>query len=365
MGLGIEDLRAVHSVSLLRFLGCTADSSETAQMAGGDDLTLNAEMAPVMNGSRVEGIRQLVKAARRGEPRSRKAGWCLPLSPSGEPAGGLAAHCEVATMLARRLGIEERVTTALLAPMYGGMATGTPPDGRRGYPGIRTGVANAAGDVDSSSGWEPMWPAWWSAEAARHTTRWWSERSRALAGADTDPHGRGVGVRAPAPLRYVEDLDAALAAMADFADLKSPWMRGHSTKVAELAETAANRPGWEARGPESQTLGWFTTWGGGVCPTASGTSPVRSPPTSGNGASPLLSHPSDPARCTGLAELEGLASSHHERLDGSGYHRQATASQLSIEARLLAAADAAAVTSTRPHREAPEVAAAERTLRGD
>ena len=54
------------------------------------------------------------------------------------------------------------------------------------------------------------------------------------------------------------------------------------------------------------------------------------------------------SRCPGLTELEGLASSHHERLDGSGYHRQSTASQLSIEARLLAAADVLAAAHLEP-----------------
>ncbi len=34
MGLGIEDVRAVHSVSLLRFLGCTADPSKQPRWLG-------------------------------------------------------------------------------------------------------------------------------------------------------------------------------------------------------------------------------------------------------------------------------------------------------------------------------------------
>ena len=40
MGLDSEQVHSVHQVSLLRFLGCTADSFETAEMAGGDDLNL-------------------------------------------------------------------------------------------------------------------------------------------------------------------------------------------------------------------------------------------------------------------------------------------------------------------------------------
>ena len=58
-------------------------------------------------------------------------------------------------------------------------------------------------------------------------------------------------------------------------------------------------------------------------------------------------------RSQALAPLALLAGSHHERLDGSGYHRGAAAAQLGVGARLLAAADAFdAMTHDRPHRHA-------------
>jgi DNA-binding NarL/FixJ family response regulator len=53
---------------------------------------------------------------------------------------------------------------------------------------------------------------------------------------------------------------------------------------------------------------------------------------------------------------------HHERLDGSGYHREAAAGAIPTAARVLAAADAfTAMTQSRPHRRAlaAEAAAAE------
>jgi HD-GYP domain-containing protein (c-di-GMP phosphodiesterase class II) len=52
-----------------------------------------------------------------------------------------------------------------------------------------------------------------------------------------------------------------------------------------------------------------------------------------------------------LAALSPAAAFHHERLDGSGYHRGAAAADLSRPARLIAAADAFhAMTEPRPHR---------------
>jgi DNA-binding CsgD family transcriptional regulator len=59
------------------------------------------------------------------------------------------------------------------------------------------------------------------------------------------------------------------------------------------------------------------------------------------------------ARPGRLARLGALAALHHERLDGSGYHRGAPAALLSPAARILAAADAyQAMTEPRPYRPA-------------
>ena len=54
-----------------------------------------------------------------------------------------------------------------------------------------------------------------------------------------------------------------------------------------------------------------------------------------------------------LAALAPVAGFHHERLDGSGYHRGTAVAEITPPARLLAAADAYhAMTEPRPHRAA-------------
>jgi DNA-binding CsgD family transcriptional regulator len=67
----------------------------------------------------------------------------------------------------------------------------------------------------------------------------------------------------------------------------------------------------------------------------------------------------EPLRRIGL-----LAATHHERMDGSGYHRGVGATMLSVPARVLAAADAYhAMTQPRPHRAAITDGDAARELR--
>ncbi len=59
------------------------------------------------------------------------------------------------------------------------------------------------------------------------------------------------------------------------------------------------------------------------------------------------------SRMAPLQRLAALAGAHHERLDGSGYHRGSPAAHLSPGQRILAAADCfQAMTQARPHRPA-------------
>jgi putative nucleotidyltransferase with HDIG domain len=58
-------------------------------------------------------------------------------------------------------------------------------------------------------------------------------------------------------------------------------------------------------------------------------------------------------RVTGFEELSEVAASHHEKLDGSGYFRNLSAEQLSLEARILVVADIFdALAAKRPYRDA-------------
>src|SRR6185312_4271842 len=67
-----------------------------------------------------------------------------------------------------------------------------------------------------------------------------------------------------------------------------------------------------------------------------------------------------------LRRLGAIASAHHERVDGTGYYRAARAVQLSMPARILAAADAYhAMTEPRPHRAPFPPGQAARYLRNE
>jgi DNA-binding CsgD family transcriptional regulator len=70
------------------------------------------------------------------------------------------------------------------------------------------------------------------------------------------------------------------------------------------------------------------------------------------------------ARCRALAPISSVAANHHERMDGTGYHRGVAGPQLTRPVRLLGAAGAyVALVSDRPWRPAVSDRGAATTLR--
>jgi HD-GYP domain-containing protein (c-di-GMP phosphodiesterase class II) len=165
-----------------------------------------------------------------------------------------------------------------------------------------------------------------------------------------------------------EELDLALEAIGEFAELKSPWIMGHVHAVTELVAAAAasfGLPGDDAalvrRASSVYDLGRLgvpnTVWDKPGQLTQSELERVR--------MHPYLSERML-AFSPALAGLGEVAVQHHERLDGSGYPLGLSADQIGRAARVLAAADVyQAMCELRPHRSArtPHEAALE--LRGE
>lgn len=114
LGMDAPARSCVYYVALLRFLGCTSDASETAAMAGGDDVAFNASMAPVLMASRGESTRYFVRHLAEDLPLPRRLGRVArALSDPGAGHRSLAQHCEVGARLATRLGLDPDVRLAL------------------------------------------------------------------------------------------------------------------------------------------------------------------------------------------------------------------------------------------------------------
>ncbi len=162
-----------------------------------------------------------------------------------------------------------------------------------------------------------------------------------------------------------ERVDAAFMAIAALTGLKSPWLREHSTGVADLAEAAAWRLGLPAA---SVTLVRRAGLAHDLGRVGVSNAIWEKPGRLGFGEwERVRLHPHFTERAFAqsreLAPIGVLAGSHHERLDGSGYHRGTRAPGLDQAARILAAADSySAMREARPYRPALDAAAAEADL---
>ena len=157
-------------------------------------------------------------------------------------------------------------------------------------------------------------------------------------------------------------IGAAFAAIAAITGLKSPWLREHPTDVAELAEAAAWRIGLP---PDSVTLVRHAALAHDLGRVGVSNAIWEKPGPLGFGEwERVRLHPHYSERAfaqsAALAPIGLLAGSHHERLDGSGYHRGSRGPALDRSARILAAADCyAAMREARPYRAALDAPAAE------
>lgn len=154
---------------------------------------------------------------------------------------------------------------------------------------------------------------------------------------------------APLPV----SLETIAVTFGDFADLQSPFTRGHSRHVATLAlDAAAGLPLNDADRAALLLAAHLHDLGQVAVPTGVWLRPrwrdVERERARG--------HPFFTERvlaASPLAEAGKLAGAHHERLDGSGYHRATAAALQPVAARLLAATDmACGLVEARPHRPA-------------
>jgi HD-GYP domain-containing protein (c-di-GMP phosphodiesterase class II) len=371
LGLDEAQVGDVFYTALLEHIGCTGFAHETS-VAYGDELAVNSAIAP-MDPGRLGDILGFVRAATAGRSLGDRARGLVYTVVRGNAFGrGFGtATCEVGRETARRLGLGDGVSRSLHAVVEAW-------DGKDGVRGLRgeeialaariTAVASTAALFDGIGGDAAV------SEVLRRRAGGLLDPTLVAAflvhqgdlmgdARDRDPRD-AVLASEPEPVRTVtqDRLVTVAAAIGDIADLKSPHTLGHSAGVAALAVAAAHRMGLDpvARGRlevaallhDIGRVGISNAiWAKPGPLTHAEWEQVRLHPYHGER---ILS------RSEALRPMAAIAGMHHERLDGSGYHRGAHAREIGPEVRILAAADAfEAMTHDRPHRRArsPEEAA--------
>lgn len=376
-GLSQSDMSELYYVSLLRFFGCTADSHETAEITGGDDLAFRHLIAPVFGGSPLDIMSHVATRLGRDKGPIQRARVIGNFLRNGRRLpDGIRAHCELAENLTSRLGLPFGIWSGLAEAFERWDGSGQP----NGLAGEAIGRTARIGFLarDLAILHEMYSPDEVLALVRRRRGASYDpalvdiyERHASALRDDIDSGTTVPSIldAEPPPHRLIGEsrLGQALEVFADFADLKSPFTLGHSRGVATLAAEAARSLGWDApaitalhRASLVHDLGRVGVPSGIWDKTG---------PLSESEWERVRLHPYYTERILlrtpGLASL-AFAGMHHERLDGSGYHRGSSAALLPPAARVLAAADAYhAMTEPRPHRPARTAQEAARLLTGE
>ncbi len=252
IGLDEDERAVVYYTALLVNVGCHADAYEQAKWFG-DDIALKSGKYD----HEFRSARAAMAAMRligSGNPPLHRFRVAVEFAVSGhrELDGMIESHTALARLLAEQLGLSAGVRDAL------GAAYETW-DGR-GWPGELEGAeipvaARVAGLAEFVEVAHRMGGV--GAAEALARGRSGTQFDPDLAGyvcadgellfSDLDSVGTWDAVIAAEPALGVvlvgEEIDAALLAVANFVDLKSPYTLGHAAAVAELAADAAERAG--------------------------------------------------------------------------------------------------------------------------
>jgi HD-GYP domain-containing protein (c-di-GMP phosphodiesterase class II) len=363
--LGIDQRSAsdTYYACLLSHAGCTTEAHVAAEVFGG---SLTTSFNPLMYGSAREVLTGLLRALPDpGSPalvRTLQTARRLPRM-ARETRPSLSAACEVAGMLADRVGAPPSVPSLLahLTERWDGHSP------LRRAKGEQVPVPMRIVHVATDTAFQRLLGG---AEHAAHLVRERAghafdpevaaclvdDASEILAFEASASAWDEVLASEPLPPLVLEAdaLDRALAAMGNFADLISPYLAGHSAGVAELAAAAARFCRIDAVGVTAIRRAALLHDLGRVAIHARIWQ--KPGPLTADELEQVRLHPYHTERVLSrspfLSALSPIAEAHHERLDGSGYHRRATGPELRFPERLLAAADAYhAMTEPRPHRD--------------
>ncbi len=365
LGVSDQDLLDIYYLALIERLGCVAYADDAAAIFG-DDIAANSWLLITDQERLTEMVSALLKNVGKGESALRRTRRILNalVTLPGKSEEVFTGQCEVAQRLAERIGLGPRIQHALgqIHERWDGKGLPNKIKGEALLLPLR--VVRIAQDAEiyhrlegrdtalavlrqrAGSIYDPLLVERFCQHAGdlfqepRESTIW----ETVLA---AEPGGR--------PCIPESRLDEILRAIADFVDLKSPYTVGHSSGVAELAAATARHCGLtESDVIAIRRAGFLHDLGRIGVPNTIWDKPGA---LSEAEWERVRLHPYYTervlARLKGLGQVCTIAPQHHERLDGSGYHRGLSASNLPMTVRILAAADIYhALTEPRPHRPA-------------
>jgi HD-GYP domain-containing protein (c-di-GMP phosphodiesterase class II) len=364
-GEGVRD--TVYWVSLLRYVGCTGHAHEVATLFG-DEIAIRAQTLVHDAANPAEVISDVIAYATAGHSPEESEQIVKMIRETAREWAvyNFSSGCEVADMLVERLHFGDDVRESLRFTFERWNGNGYPNHlGGEAIP-LPMRIVHLSHDMEAIGRLFSPDHALQAAADRRDSTydpalvdvfvangRNWFSRL-----AETEPWDAVLALE-PEPHRILKgaELDDALTVVADFIDLKSPYMGGHSRRCAQIAVDAGQVLGLDD--DATAALGRAALvheFGTSVVPNSIWDKPG---PLTRAEFDRVELHPMVTEqmlrRSPALAALNPVAAAHHEKCDGSGYHKRLRSDHDNLGACVLAAAEVyVGLTTERADRPAVE-----------
>ncbi len=358
MGLPLEQRTDLYYAELLKDAGCTTYTSQLASSWLVDELAAKRDLQFFRDARNPLDIASwLIKFVAAGASFPTRATHILDFLVKGRKfmKEGFESTCHVASRIAQRLGMPQAVQDALMQVFEQWDGHGMP------Y-GIKSDAISIISRIVLVTRFLEVFHRVEGRDAAKHVAL--ARRGKAfdpsvvdafLSVAQKESFWRGLEQERvwdsvlsmepeQSPYQYMGEeklIDVALA-LADYADLKSPFLAGRSRRVADLAERIARRMGI----PEPEATHIYRAalvHDIGIVAVPSFVL-NKSPDTLTEAEREQVRlHPYHSERILSkvpaLEPIIPLVAAHHEGIDGRGYYRGLRGSQIPLGARIIAAAD--------------------------
>ena len=369
--------RDAYWVALLRYLGCTGHAHEVATLFG-DEIAIRAQTLVHDAANPEEVIRDVIAfaTAGRGPEESEQIVKMIHEGAHAWAVHNFASGCEVTDMLLNRIDFGPGVRQALRFTFERWNGNGFPTHAKGEAIPLAMRLVHLTHDMEAIARLKSPEIALKIAADRRdrtydpalvdiflkHGQEWFDKLKHA------EPWTEVLALE-PEPRRVLqgEELDKALLVAADFIDMKSPYMPGHSRRCADLCRDAAR----ELRLPDEEAT---ALWRAALLHDF-GTTAVSNSIWDKPGAltraerdrvelHPMLTEQML-RRSPALDALNRFASAHHETANGSGYHKRLPAESFDPNAGILVAAEVyAGLTADRADRPRFSDADAAAEIRG-
>jgi HD-GYP domain-containing protein (c-di-GMP phosphodiesterase class II) len=368
IGLSPAERSGLFYALLLKDAGCSSNAAKTCMLFGADDLEVKRDWKTVDWQSRWQAFLHVARNVVPEESPIRRAMRVVSFATQGAVGTELIqTRCERGADIARMLGFGEETAAAIrtLDEHWNGEGS---PEGLAGEAiplfgriaclaqtveiFFTTYGRQAACDVARERSGRWFDPALvWALGAVERDTAFWER----LAGPDVRRHVAGLEPEEQVLLADDAALDRVARAFAQVIDAKSPYTYRHSERMAEIAVRVGGVLGLPApRLRDLERAGLLHDLGKLGVSNLILDKPGK---LTEEEMAQVRLHPEYTLRIlervAAFRELAEVAASHHERMDGRGYHRGLRAGDLPLEARILAVADIfEALSAERPYRGA-------------